>query len=114
MEISYAVTAQLIRAFVVATGILQFLYFLNTKITSSRLPRPHSLVCVSRGRKHKLLVCHAAAQLSMIITVTNTCISKTINGKHGALVVNAWSCLQIKGEGLLTPLALDCVLWQAN
>ena len=51
-QISCAVTAQLISAFVFATQILQSLYFLNPKFqASSHLVWLHSLVCVGPGRK---------------------------------------------------------------
>ena len=51
-QISCAVTAQLISAFVFATRIVQFLYFLNPKFqVSSHLLWMYSLVCVGPGRK---------------------------------------------------------------
>ena len=51
-QISFAVTAKLISAFVFATWIVQFLYFLNPKFqSSSRLMRLNSLVCVGPGWK---------------------------------------------------------------
>ena len=52
MQISFAVTAKLISAFVFATWIVQYLFFLNTKFqASSHLLWLHSLVCVGPGRK---------------------------------------------------------------
>ena len=52
MQISCAVTAQLISAFVFATWIIQSLYFLNPKFrASSHLQWLPSLVCVSPGQK---------------------------------------------------------------
>ena len=52
MQISFAVTAKLICAFVFATCLVQFLYFLNTKFqASSHLLWLHSPVCVRPGRK---------------------------------------------------------------
>ena len=46
------VTAELIRAFIFATQIVQSLYFLNTKFqASSHLVWLESLVCVGLGRK---------------------------------------------------------------
>ena len=54
MQISFAVTAKLISAFVFATWIVQSLYFLNPKFqASSHLVWLwlHSLVCVGPGRK---------------------------------------------------------------
>ena len=51
-QISFAVTAKLIRAFVFATRIVQSLYFLNPKFqASSYLLLLYSLVCVGPGRK---------------------------------------------------------------
>ena len=51
-QISFAVTAKLISAFVFATRIVQSLFFLNTKFqASSHLLRLHSPVCVGPGRK---------------------------------------------------------------
>ena len=51
-QISCAVTAQLISAFVFVTWIVQSLYFLNPKFrASSYLLWLHSLVCVGPGRK---------------------------------------------------------------
>ena len=51
-QISFAVTAKLISAFVIATLIVQPLYFLNPKFqASSHLLWLHSLVCVGPGRK---------------------------------------------------------------
>ena len=51
-QISFAVTAKLISAFVFATEILQSLYFLNPKFqASSHLQWLYSPVCVGPGRK---------------------------------------------------------------
>ena len=51
-QISFAVTAKLISAFVFATRIVQFLYFLNPKFqASSHLLWLYSLVCVGPVRK---------------------------------------------------------------
>ena len=51
-QISFAVTAKLISAFVFATWIVQSLYFLNPKFqASSHLRRLYSPVCVGPGRK---------------------------------------------------------------
>ena len=50
-QISFAVTAKLIRAFVFATRIVQFLYYLNPKFqASSHLQWLYSLVCVRPGQ----------------------------------------------------------------
>ena len=52
MQISFAVTAKLISAFVFATQIVQSLYFQNPKFqASNHLLRLYSLVCVIQGRK---------------------------------------------------------------
>ena len=51
-QISFAVTAKLISAFVFATLIVQSLFYLNPKSQdSSHLLRLYSLVCVGPGRK---------------------------------------------------------------
>ena len=51
-QISFAVTAKLISAFVFATQIVQSLFFLNPKFQASRYLRwLHSPVCVGPGRK---------------------------------------------------------------
>ena len=51
-QISFAVTAKLIGAFVFATRIVQSLYFLNTKFqASSHLLWLYSPVCVGPGQK---------------------------------------------------------------
>ena len=53
---SSAVTAKLIRAFVFAARISQFLYFLNPKFTtSSQLLCLYSSVCIPPGRKLQCL-----------------------------------------------------------
>ena len=52
MQISFAVTAKLISAFVFATRIVQSFYFLNPKFqASSHLVWLYSPVCVGPGRK---------------------------------------------------------------
>ena len=51
-QISFAVTAKLISAFIFATRIVQSLSFLNTKFqASSHFLRRRSLICVGPGRK---------------------------------------------------------------
>ena len=51
-QISFAVTAKLISAFVFATQIVQFLFFLNPKFQASRHHLwQYSPVCVGPGRK---------------------------------------------------------------
>ena len=53
-QISFAVTAKLISAFVFATGIVQSLYFLNTKFqASSHLVWLYSLVSDGPGRESR-------------------------------------------------------------
>ena len=55
-QISYAVTAQLISAFVFAIRIVQSYYYLNMKFqASSRLLWLYSPVCVGPGRKTSFL-----------------------------------------------------------
>ena len=55
-QISFAVTAKLISAFVFATRIVQSLYFLNPKFhASSHLLWLYSPVCVGPGRKPQRL-----------------------------------------------------------
>ena len=50
-QISFAVTAKLISAFVFASWIVQYLYFLNTQFqASSHLQWLYSLVCVRPGQ----------------------------------------------------------------
>ena len=56
-QISFAVTAKLISAFVFATRIVQSLFFLNPKFqASSHLLWLHNPVCVGQGRKPRRLV----------------------------------------------------------
>ena len=53
-QTSFAVTAKVISAFVFATRIVQFLYFLNPKIqASNHLLWLHSPVCVRPGWKSR-------------------------------------------------------------
>ena len=57
MQISFAVTVKLIRAFVFVTQIVQSLYFLNTKFqVSSHFLWLHSPVCVEPGRNPRRFV----------------------------------------------------------
>ena len=51
MQISFALTIKLISTFVFATGIVQFFYFLNLKISSLCLLWLYSMVCVRPRRK---------------------------------------------------------------
>ena len=53
-QISFAVTAKLISAFVFVTRIVQSLFFLNPKYQSSRhILWPYSPVCVGPGQKRR-------------------------------------------------------------
>ena len=63
-QISFAVTAKLISAFVFATRIVQSLYFINPKFqASSHLLKLYSMVCVGPGRKPERLFSHDAAHM---------------------------------------------------
>ena len=63
-QISCAVTAKLISAFVFATWIVQYLYFLNPKFkASSLLQWLYSLVCVRPGQNPHCWFSHVAAHL---------------------------------------------------
>ena len=62
-QISFAVTAKLISAFVFATQRVQSLFFLNPKFqASSHLLWLYSRVCVGPGRKPECWFTHDAAQ----------------------------------------------------
>ena len=64
MQISFALTAKLISAFVFAKRIVQSLYFLNPKFqASSYRLRLYSLVCVGPGRKPECWFSHDTAQI---------------------------------------------------
>ena len=63
-QISFVVTAKLISAFVFATWIVQYLFFLNSKFqASSHLQWLHSLVCVRPGQNPHCWFSHDAAQM---------------------------------------------------
>ena len=63
-QISLAVTAKLISAFVFATQIVQFLYFLNPKFpVSNHLLCLYSPVCVGPVRKPHCWFSHEVAQM---------------------------------------------------
>ena len=69
-QISFSVAAKLISAFVFASRIVQFLYFLNPKFpASNHLLCLYSLVCVGPGRNPKLLVSHAQTHLLHVVLV---------------------------------------------
>ena len=64
MQISFAVTAKLISAFVFATGKVQSLFFLNPKFqASSHLLCLYSPVCVRPVRKPHCWFSHEVAQI---------------------------------------------------
>ena len=68
-QISFAVTAKLVSAFVFATHIVQPLYFLYTKFqASSYLVWLYSLVCVGPGRKPRRPVFSQRGSLCCLIT----------------------------------------------
>ena len=63
----FAVTANLISAFVFATRIIQFLYFLNPKFQASSLSLClYSSVCVGPFRNQMFWFSHAQAQIQGI------------------------------------------------
>ena len=63
-QISFAVTAKLISAFVFATWIVHFLFFLNPKFqVSSHLLCLYSLVCVGPVRKPRCWFSHKVAHI---------------------------------------------------
>ena len=66
-HISFAVTAKLINAFVFATQIVQFLFFLNPKFqASSHLLWLYRPLCVRPVRKPHCWFSHEAAHIIMI------------------------------------------------
>ena len=68
-QISCAVIAQLISAFVFATRVVQFLYFLNPKFqASSYILWLYSLVCVGPGRTPEDRFSHNEAQILMYLS----------------------------------------------
>ena len=69
-QISCAVTAQLISAFVFATPIAQPLFFLNSKFQASiRFPRLYRPVCVGPGRKPQRPVFSHCGSFSTMLQV---------------------------------------------
>ena len=63
-QISFAVTGKLISAFVFATRIVQFLFYLNPKFqASSSFLCLYSLVCVGPVRKPHCWFSHEAAHI---------------------------------------------------
>ena len=70
-QISFAVTAKLISAFVFAIRIVQSLYYLNPKFqASSHLLWPYSLVCVGPGRKPRRPVFSQEAHIKVGVSYT--------------------------------------------
>ena len=68
-QISCAVTAQLISAFVFATRIVQTLYCIDTKFqASSHILWLYSSVCVGPGRNPEDRFPHKEAHLSLSVT----------------------------------------------
>ena len=66
-QISFAVTAKLISAFVFATLIVRSLYFLNPKFqASSHLLRLYSPVYVGPGQKPECWFSHDAAHMYLM------------------------------------------------
>ena len=85
-QISCAVTAQLISAFVFATRIVQSLYYLNPKLqASSHLVWLYSPVCVGPGRKPR----------------------RPVFSQGGSILVLLW-LFQLEGNKLLQLLAPFC------
>ena len=69
-QISFAVTAKLISAFVFATQIVQFLFYLNPKFqASSSFLCLYRLVCVGPVRKPHCWFSHEVAQMLLIFDV---------------------------------------------
>ena len=67
-QISIAVTAKLISAFVFATWIIQYLFFLNTKFSAcSHLQWLYSLVCVRPGQNPHCWFSRVAAHRWIVI-----------------------------------------------
>ena len=67
-QISFAVTAKLISAFIFATRIVQFLFFLNQKFpVSGHLLYLYSPVCVEPDRKPHCCFSHDGAQMYLIM-----------------------------------------------
>ena len=78
-QISLAVTAKLISAFVFASWIVQSLYFLNTKFqASSHLQWLYSLVCVGPGQNPHCWFSLVAAHLCCVqYNLSNPACSQT-------------------------------------
>ena len=87
MQISFAVTAKLISAFVFATRIVQFLFFLNPKFQASNhllcLFRP---VCGGPGRKPRRLVFSRRGSLNLCFRKPTISVSDQVQFKPGYTV----------------------------
>ena len=78
-QISCAVTAQLISAFVFALRIVQSLYFLNPKFkASSYLLWLHSPVCVGPGPKPRRPVFSQRGSYILCVSIMMVCSGKTV------------------------------------
>ena len=78
-EISFTLTAKLINAFVFATRIVQFLYFLNPEFpASSHLLCLYSSVCVGPGLKPRRPVFsrHGSNRVTNEAVIVQPCICK--------------------------------------
>ena len=81
-QISFAVTAKLISAFVFTTWIVQYLYFLNAKFpASSHLQLLYSIVCVRPGPKPHCWFSHNAGSYKILQGLIGYLLSAI---KHGS------------------------------
>ena len=79
-QLRSAVTAKLISAFVFATRIVQFLYFINPNFpASSHLLCLYSLVCVGPVRKPHCWFSHEVAQRSRLSEAVTTSLRNSLN-----------------------------------
>ena len=89
-QISFAVTAKLISAFVFATRIVQPLYFLNLKFqVSSHLQWLYSPVCVGPDRKPRRPVFSKRGLFSIIMS--HYVIKPTICASNSGITPSAWA-----------------------
>ena len=115
-QISCAVTAQLISAFVFATRIVQFIYYLNPKFrVSSHLLWLYSPVCVGPGRKPRRPVFSQRGSyncLAFMLTIyACDCSSLDAMGNTFMLTIYAYDCSSLDAMGntfMLTIYAYDC------
>ena len=87
-QISFAVTAKLISAFVFAICIVQCLYFLNAKYHASWL---HSRVCDRPGQNPHCWFSHVAAHIFTTLQHLNISISKCLFYSTVYLIYT-WNC----------------------